>query len=73
MTFSKAGIEAVIEASPPTTIPFYKLSLSVTYQARSAGSTSKTSIAEPVASVKEGNVLQKRRIFVQGARGIPSN
>jgi len=69
MKFSKAEIEAVIEASPRTTIPFNKLILSVTYQARSAGSTSKMSIAELAASIKESNVLQNL-IVVKGARGL---
>jgi ParB family chromosome partitioning protein len=69
MKFSKAEIEAVIEASPRTTIPFNKLILSETYQARSAGSTSKMSIAELAASIKESNVLQNL-IVVKGARGL---
>lgn len=69
MKFSKAEIEAVIEASPRTTIPFNKLILSVTYQARLAGSTSKMSIAELAASIKESNVLQNL-IVVKGARGL---
>jgi len=69
MKFSKAEIEAVIEASPRTTIPFNKLILSVTYQARPAGSTSKMSIAELAASIKESNVLQNL-IVVKGARGL---
>ncbi|MDP3323238.1 ParB/Srx family N-terminal domain-containing protein [Hydrogenophaga sp.] len=69
MKFSKAEIEAVIEASPRTTIPFNKLILSVTYQARPAGSTSKMSIAELAASIKESNVLQNL-IVMKGARGL---
>jgi ParB family chromosome partitioning protein len=69
MKFSKAEIEAVIEASPRTTVPFNKLILSDTYQARSAGSTSKMSIAELAASIKESNVLQNL-IVVKGARGL---
>ncbi|MDO9164892.1 MAG: ParB N-terminal domain-containing protein [Rhodoferax sp.] len=69
MKFSKTEIEAVIEASPRTTIPFNKLILSVTYQARPAGSTSKMSIAELAASIKDSNVLQNL-IVVKGARGL---
>lgn len=69
MKFSKAEIEAVIEASPRTTVPFNKLILSDTYQARSAGSTSKMGIAELAASIKESNVLQNL-IVVKGARGL---
>ena len=69
MKFSKAEIEAVIEASPRTTVPFNKLILSDTYQARSAGSTSKMSIAELAASIKESSVLQNL-IVVKGARGL---
>lgn len=69
MKFSKAEIEAVIEASPRTTVPFSKLILSETYQARSAGSTSKMSIAELAASIKESNVLQNL-VVVKGARGL---
>ncbi|MDR3368825.1 ParB/RepB/Spo0J family partition protein [Rhodoferax sp.] len=69
MKFSKAEIEAVIEASPRATVPFNKLILSDTYQARSAGSTSKMSIAELAASIKESNVLQNL-IVVKGARGL---
>ncbi|QDL38523.1 ParB/RepB/Spo0J family partition protein [Rhodoferax sediminis] len=69
MKFSKAEIEAVIEASPRTTVPFNKLILSDTCQARSAGSTSKMSIAELAASIKESNVLQNL-IVLKGARGL---
>lgn len=69
MKFSKAEIEAVIEASPRTTVPFSKLILSEIYQARSAGSTSKMSITELAASIKESNVLQNL-VVVKGARGL---
>lgn len=69
MKFSKTEIEAVIEASPRTTVPFNKLILSETYQARPAGSTSKMSITELAASIKESNVLQNL-IVVKGARGL---
>lgn len=69
MKFSKAEIEAVIEASPRTTVPFNKLILSDTYQVRPGGSTSKMSIAELAASIKENNVLQNL-VVVRGARGL---
>ncbi|MDO8459164.1 MAG: ParB/Srx family N-terminal domain-containing protein [Burkholderiaceae bacterium] len=69
MKSSKAEIEAVIEASPRTTIPFNKLILSVTYQARPASSTSKMSIAELAASIKDSSVLQNL-VVVKGARGL---
>ena len=68
MKFSKAEIDAIIEASPRTTAPFNKLILSDTYQVRPVGSTSKLSIAELAASIKDGGVLQNL-IVVQGARG----
>lgn len=45
MKFSKAEIEAVIAASPRTSVPFNKLILSQDYQVRASGSTSKLSIA----------------------------
>lgn len=69
MKFSKAEIEAIIDASPRTFVPFNKLVLSENYQARSIDSTSKLSIAELAASIKESNVLQNL-IVVKGARGL---
>ena len=69
MKLSKAEIEAVIEASPRTTVPFNKLVLSDSYQVRPSGSTSKLSIAELAASIKENNVLQNL-IVTKGARGV---
>lgn len=68
MKFSKAEIDAIIEASPRTLVPFNKLVLSETYQARAGGSTPKMSIAELAASIKENGVLQNL-IVVQGPRG----
>ena len=68
MKFSKAEIDAIITASPRTFVPLDKLVLSEDYQARSAGSTPKMSIAELAASIKENGVLQNL-IVVQGARG----
>jgi ParB family chromosome partitioning protein len=58
MKFTKAEIDAIIEASPRTFVPFNKLVLSQDYQARAGGSTPKMSIAELAASIKECGVLQ---------------
>jgi ParB family chromosome partitioning protein len=68
MKFSKAEIEAAIAASPRTTVPFNKLILSQDYQVRQSGSTSKMSIAELAASIKESGLLQNL-IVVKGANG----
>ena len=68
MKFTKAEIDAIIEASPRTFVPFNKLVLSQDYQARAGGSTPKLSIAELAASIKECGVLQNL-VVVQGARG----
>ena len=68
MKFSKAEIDAIIEASPRTFVPFNKLVLSEDHQARNGGSTPKMSIAELAASIKDSGVLQNL-IVVQGARG----
>ncbi len=68
MKFTKAEIDAIIEASPRTFVPFNKLVLSQDYQARAGASTPKMSIAELAASIKECGVLQNL-VVVQGARG----
>ena len=68
MKFSKAEIEAVIAASPRTTVPFSKLSLSRDYQVRPSSSTSKISIAELADSIKASGVLQNL-IVIKGLRG----
>lgn len=67
MKMSKAEIEAIIAASPRTFVPFNQLSLSVDYQARTAGSTPKMSITELAASIKACGVLQNL-IVVKGPR-----
>ena len=69
MKFSKAEIEAVIAASPRTTVPFNKLILSQDYQVRPSGSTSKMSIVELATSIKESGLLQNL-IVVKGTNGI---
>ncbi|MES2091823.1 MAG: ParB/Srx family N-terminal domain-containing protein, partial [Pseudomonadota bacterium] len=68
MKFTKAEIDAVIAASPRTTVPLNKLVLSVDYQVRPGGSTSKLSIAELAASIKDSGVLQNL-IVVKGVQG----
>ena len=51
MKFTKAEIDAIIEASPRTFVPFNKLVLSQDYQARAGGNTPKMSIVELAASI----------------------
>ena len=68
MKFSKAEIEALIAASPRTTATLSKLVLSVKYQVRPGGSTSKMSIEELAASILELGVLQNL-VVVKGPRG----
>ena len=68
MKLSKAEIDAVIAASPRTTMAFNKLVLSPTYQARPAG-TSRMKVAELAASIK-ANDLFHNLIVVKGARGL---
>ena len=68
MKLSKAEIDAVIAASPRTTMAFNKLVLSPTYQARPAG-TSRMNVAELAASIK-ANDLFHNLIVVKGARGL---
>mgnify|MGYP000499898140 CR=1 FL=1 len=58
MKFSKAEVDAIIEASPRTFVPFNKLVLSQDYQARAGGNTPKMSIVELAASIKASSVLQ---------------
>ena len=65
MKFSKAEIDAVIAASPRTTVPLNKLVLSEERQVRPQGSTPKLSIAELAASIKDSGVLQNL-IVVKG-------
>jgi len=69
MKFSKAEIEAVIAASPRVCVPFNKLVLSETYQARTAASTSKMSLSELAASIREHGILQNL-VVVKGLRGL---
>lgn len=69
MKFSKAEIDAVIAASPRTTVPLNKLVLSEERQVRPQGSTPELSIAELAASIKDSGVLQNL-IVVKGASGL---
>lgn len=67
MKISKSEIEAIIEASLRTFVPFHQLVLSQDHQARPAGSTPRMSIEELAASIKECGILQNL-IVVKGAR-----
>jgi ParB family chromosome partitioning protein len=67
MKISKAEVDAIIEASPRTFVPFNKLVLSEDHQARSA-TTPAMSLPELAASIKDSGVLQNL-IVVQAARG----
>jgi len=73
MKISKAEIEAIIEASPRTYIPFNQLILSVDYQARTPspaqGGKPQMSLTELAASIKECGVLQNL-IVVKGPRNL---
>ena len=68
MKFSKAEVEAIIDASPRTFVPFNKLVLSEDHQARSGGSVPELTLAELAASIKDSGVLQNL-VVVQGDRG----
>ena len=73
MKISKAEVEAIIEASPRTYIPFNQLVLSVDYQARTPspapGGKPQMSLTELAASIKECGVLQNL-IAVKGPRNL---
>lgn len=67
MKFSKAEVDAIIEASPRTFVPFNRLVLSEDHQARSA-TAPVMSLPELAASIKDSGVLQNL-VVVQAARG----
>ncbi|MDO9092312.1 MAG: ParB/RepB/Spo0J family partition protein [Rubrivivax sp.] len=67
MKFSKAEVDAIIEASPRTFVPFNKLVLSEDHQARSA-TAPVMSLPELAASIKDSGVLQNL-VVVQATRG----
>ncbi|MFT3815579.1 MAG: ParB N-terminal domain-containing protein [Acidovorax sp.] len=73
MKISKAEIEAIVEASPRTYIPFNQLILSVDYQARTPspapGGKPQMSLTELAASIKECGVLQNL-IVIKGPRNL---
>ena len=69
MKLSKAEIDAIIAASPRTSVPFNKLVLSETCQARPSDGKSRLSIAELAASIKDSGVLQNL-VVIKGARGL---
>ncbi|AEF88848.1 ParB domain protein nuclease [Delftia sp. Cs1-4] len=73
MKISKAEIEALIEASPRTYIPFNQLILSDHHQARTPGPAPggrpQMSFTELAASIKECGVLQNL-IVVKGPRNL---
>ena len=74
MKFSKAEIDAVIAASPRTTVPFNKLVLSPGYQARPAGTTSRLSVAELAASIKANDLFHNLIVVKGGActKSVPA-
>ncbi|MGE0675216.1 MAG: ParB/RepB/Spo0J family partition protein [Methylibium sp.] len=67
MKFSKAEVDAIIEASPRTFVPFNKLVLSEDHQARSATAPA-MSLPELAASIEDSGVLQNL-VVVQVPRG----
>ena len=69
MKITKAQVNAIVEASPRTLVPFNKLILSDDHQARSGGGAmSALTLAELAASIKDSGVLQNL-VVVQGDRG----
>jgi ParB family chromosome partitioning protein len=67
MKLSKAEVDAIIEESPRTFVPFNKLVLSEDHQARRA-TTPAVSLPELAASIKDSGVLQNL-VVVQAPRG----
>lgn len=69
MKLSKHELEAVIAASPRSFVPFNKLVLSPTYQARPANPAAPLALAELAASIEAAGLLHNL-IVVRGARGM---
>ncbi len=69
MKLSKQELEAVIAASPRSFVPFNKLVLSPTYQARPESPAAPLSLAELAASIEAAGLLHNL-IVVRGARGM---
>lgn len=69
MKLSKQELEAVIAASPRSFVPFNKLALSPTYQARPENPAALLPLAELAASIEAAGLLHNL-IVVRGARGL---
>lgn len=69
MKLSKQELEAVIAASPRTFVPFNKLVLSPTYQARPENPAAPLQLAELAASIEAAGLLHNL-IVVRGGRGV---
>lgn len=69
MKLSKQELEAVIAASPRSFVPFNKLVLSPTYQARPENPTTALPLAELAASIEAAGLLHNL-VVVRGARGL---
>ncbi len=69
MKLSKQELEAVIAASPRSFVPFNKLVLSPTYQARPENPAAPLPLAELAASIEAAGLLHNL-IVVRGARGV---
>jgi ParB family chromosome partitioning protein len=69
MKLSKQELEAVIAASPRSFVPFNKLVLSPTYQARPESPAAPPPLTELAASIEAAGLLHNL-IVVRGARGL---
>ena len=69
MKLSKQELEAVIAASPRSFVPFNKLVLSPTYQARPENPAAPLPLVELAASIEAAGLLHNL-IVVRGARGV---
>jgi ParB family chromosome partitioning protein len=69
MKLSKQELEAVIAASPRSFVPFNKLVLSPTYQARPENPAAPLPLIELAASIEAAGLLHNL-IVVRGARGV---
>jgi len=69
MKLSKQELEAVIAASPRSFVPFNKLVLSPTYQARPESPAAPLPLTELAASIEAAGLLHNL-IVVRGARGV---
>lgn len=69
MKLSKQELEAVIAAAPRSFVPFNKLVLSPTYQARPENPASPLPLAELAASIEAAGLLHNL-IVVRGSRGL---